>query len=51
MWGDFVYYMSATMKYWKSIKSMEVTPPKQYGQYLQQKKRGNGKRKKRIKGK
>ena len=40
-----------TMKDWKEIKAMKATSPKQYGQYLQQKKRGNGKRKKRVKGK
>ena len=51
MFYDFGYYMSTTMKDWKAIKSMEATSPKQYGQYLQQKKRGNGKRKKRVKGK
>ena len=51
MFDDFGYYMSAAMKDWKLIKTMGATSPKQYGQYLQQKKRGNGKRKKRVKGK
>ena len=51
MFDNFGYYMSSSMKYWKEIKAMEATSPKQYGQYLQQKKRGNGKRKKRVKGK
>jgi hypothetical protein len=51
MFDNFGYYMSTTMKHWKEINAMESTPPKQYGQYLQQKKRGNGKRKKRVKGK
>jgi hypothetical protein len=48
---DFGYYISNAMKDWKSINAIGSTPPKQYGQYLQQKKRGNGKRKKRVKGK
>ena len=51
MFDNFGYYMSSSMKDWKAIKSMEATYPKQYGQSLQQKKRGNGKRKKRVKGK
>ena len=48
---DFGYYISTAMEDWKMPRKMEQTPPKQYGQYLQQKKRGNGKRKKRVKGK
>ena len=51
MFDNFGYYMSTTMKDWKVINAMNATPPMQYGQYLQQKKRGNGKRKKRVKGK
>lgn len=51
MFDNFGYYMSTAMKDWKAIKAMESTSPKQYGQYLQQKKRGSGKRKKRVKGK
>ena len=51
MFDDFGYYMSAAMKDWKEIKALGSTPPNLYGQYLQQKKRGNGKRKKRVKGK
>ena len=51
MFYDFGYYMSDAMKDWKAIKAMETTSPKMYGQYLQQKKRGNGKRKKHVKGK
>ena len=51
MFYDFGYYMSDAMKDWKTIKAMNETTPKQYGQYLQQKKRGIGKRKKRVKGK
>ena len=51
MFYDFGYYMSTAMKDWKSINAIRSTSPKQYGQYLQQKKRGSGKRKKRVKGK
>ena len=51
MFDIFGYYMYPTMKDLKVIKPMESTSPKEYGQYLQQKKRGNGKRKKRVKGK
>ena len=46
MFLDYDYY-----KYLKLVQNTEITSPKQYGQYLQQKKRGNGKRKKRVKGK
>ena len=49
MFVNFGYFMSTAMMDWKVIKAMNATPPKQYGQYLQQKKRGNGKRKKRVK--
>lgn len=38
-------------KYLKFDQKPKEMSPKQYGQYLQQKKRGNGKRKKRVKGK
>ena len=34
-----------------TLPQKEAMSPKQYGQSLQQKKRGNGKRKKRVKGK
>ena len=34
-----------------TLPKKEEMSPKQYGQSLQQKKRGNGKRKKRVKGK
>ena len=34
-----------------TLPQKEGMSPKQYGQYLQHKKRGNGKRKKRVKGK
>ena len=51
MFDNFGYYMSTAMKDWKAINAIGSTSPKQYGQSLQQKKRGNGKRKKRVKGK
>ena len=38
-------------KYLRLEQNSKEMSPKQYGQYLQQKQRGNGKRKKRIKGK
>lgn len=46
MFLGFEYY-----KYLRLEQNSKEMSPKQYGQYLQQKKRGNGKRKKRVKGK
>lgn len=46
MFFDFGHYIANAAKDWKEIQSANTTSPKQYGQYLQQKKRGKRKRKK-----
>ena len=49
-WRNKMDFFPKPYKY-VTLPQKEEMSPKQYGQSLQQKKRGNGKRKKRVKGK